>query len=90
MIRALALCRKREADAPALPEAGLAKRPSKTAEREDEAESGNLKDLLAEEDLASAPKRKSSVVKQPEPKPPPYQQVHAGSRPRAAIALPTL
>ena len=72
-----ALCRKREADAPALSEAQLAERPSKVAKEEEGAESGELKDLQAEEDLASAPKRKGSVAKQPEPKPPPYQQVRA-------------
>ena len=72
-------CRKRDADEAASPDG--AKRPAKAAKKEEAAGSGELRDLIGAEDIASAPKRKSAAGRraEPEPKPPPYQQVHSQS-----------
>ena len=55
---------------PALP--GGIMRSVKAAKKVEGADSRELEDLIGEEDLADAPKRKAAA----QPKPPPYQQVH--------------
>ena len=69
-------CRKRDADL--VTSSDGAKRPPKAAKKLEAADSGELRELLGAEDIASAPKRKGAAGRrpEPEPKPPPYQQVH--------------
>ena len=73
-------CRKRDADQATSPDG--AKRPAKAAKKEEAAGSGELRELIGAQDIASAPKRKGAVGRraEPEPKPPPYQQVQLDSQ----------
>lgn len=74
--RIVSPCRKRDAEAAGPPSPGP-KRSAKAARKLEAADSGELEDLLGDEELVNAPKRKAAGGKLPEQKPPPYHQVHA-------------